>query len=141
MISLCNIVTAKCEFCVYLLFYLMAQVNVCLRYDRSLPQRKDFIHEAEMAASLNHENILRLHGVVLPGLYIDSVALVCIFVILISFLHFNFCQPGNLKQSRKEINDYWRNMKMAFLQLLLSFLLKLPILWPCTKLHNSVVLK
>ena len=87
MISLCNIVTAKCEVRVYLLFYLMAQVNVCLRYDRSLSQRKNFINEAEMAASLNHENILRLHGVVLPGLYTDSVALVCIFM-LFSFLLF-----------------------------------------------------
>lgn len=102
---LCNIVTAKCEVCVYLLFYLMAQVKVCLRSDRSLSQRKNFIHEAEMAASLSHENILRLYGVVLPGLYTDSVALVCIFM-LFSFLLFIFCQPNNLKQSRKEINNY-----------------------------------
>lgn len=52
------------------------QVKVCLRYDRSLAQRKHFIHEAQMSSSLNHENILHLHGVVLPGLYTDSVALV-----------------------------------------------------------------
>ena len=83
----------------------MAQVNVCLRYDRSLSQRKNFINEAEMAASLNHENILRLHGVVLPGLYTDSVALVCIFM-LFSFLlslHFNFCQPNNLNNQEKKL--------------------------------------
>jgi len=49
---------------------------VCLRYDRSLGQRKHFLHEAEISASLNHENILHLYGVILPGLFTDSVALV-----------------------------------------------------------------
>ena len=53
---------------------------MCLRYDRSLAQRKHFIHEAKMSSSLNHENILHLHGVVLPGLYTDSVALVSVFL-------------------------------------------------------------
>ena len=52
---------------------------MCLRYDRSLSQRKHFLHEAEISAPLNHENILPLHGVVLPGLYADSVALVSKF--------------------------------------------------------------
>jgi len=52
------------------------RVQVCLRYDRSLGQRKHFLHEAEISASLNHENILHLYGVILPGLFTDSVALV-----------------------------------------------------------------
>ena len=56
-----------------------------MRYDRSLLQRKHFIHEAELSAPLNHENVLHLYGVVLPGLYADSVALVsyCIYFILL----------------------------------------------------------
>lgn len=72
---LCN--TDLCLFG-YLLFILMffGQIRVCLRYDRSEEQRNHFIHEAELSAPLNHENILHLYGVVLPGLYVDSVALV-----------------------------------------------------------------
>ena len=52
------------------------QIQVALRYDRAQSQRKHFLHEAEMATSLNHENILHLYGVILPGLYTESVALV-----------------------------------------------------------------
>ena len=52
------------------------QIQVALRYDRAQHQRKHLLHEAELAASLNHENILSVYGVILPGLYTDSVALV-----------------------------------------------------------------
>lgn len=57
------------------------QIQVALRYDRAQSQRKHFLHEAELATLLNHENILHLHGVVLPGLYTDSVALVSVSVV------------------------------------------------------------
>ena len=56
------------------------QIQVALRYDRAQSQRKHFLHEAELATSLDHENILQLYGAVLPGLYIDSVALVSVSV-------------------------------------------------------------
>ncbi|KAJ7370241.1 hypothetical protein OS493_033587 [Desmophyllum pertusum] len=55
------------------------KIRVCLRYHRAQAQRKHFLHEAELSASLNHENILHLYGVILPGLYTDSVALVMDF--------------------------------------------------------------
>ena len=54
------------------------QIQVALRYDRGQSQRKHFLHEAELATSLNHENILHVYGVILPGLYTDSVALVSV---------------------------------------------------------------
>ena len=101
MISVSNIVTAKFVFTCY--FYLMLQVKVCLRYDRSLYQRKNFIQEAEMAASLNHENILRLHGVVLAGLYTESVALVCIFILSLLFSS-HFASQTTWNDQEKKIN-------------------------------------
>lgn len=55
------------------------KIRVCLRYDRALSQRKHFLHEAELSASLNHENVLHLYGVILPGLYTNSIALVVDF--------------------------------------------------------------
>ena len=59
---------------------------MCLRYDRSQAQRKDFLHEAEILAKLEHENILHLYGVVLPGLYTDSIGLVStIELIIVTF--------------------------------------------------------
>ena len=47
---------------------------MCLRYE----QNKDlqFLHEAEMATLLRHENILTLHGVIIASSYSPSVALV-----------------------------------------------------------------
>ncbi|KAJ7388033.1 hypothetical protein OS493_040265 [Desmophyllum pertusum] len=55
------------------------KIRVCLRYHRAQARKKHFLHEAELSASLNHENILHLYGVILPGLYTDSVALVMDF--------------------------------------------------------------
>ena len=50
------------------------QRNVCLRYETGYNQ--DFLHEADMANILRHENILALYGVVIASSYIPSVALV-----------------------------------------------------------------
>lgn len=71
------------------------EIRVCLRYDRSEEQRNHFIHEAELSAPLNHENILHLYGVVLPGLYVDSVALVV-----------DFAECGNIHESMPKQSVY-----------------------------------
>lgn len=68
------------------------KIQVALRYDRGQSQRKHFLHEAELATSLNHENILHLYGVVLPGLYTDSVALVT-----------DFAKYGNILEARSHL--------------------------------------
>ena len=65
---------------------LFLQMQVCLRYDRSKGQRDQFIHEAEISAPLAHQSILNLYGVILPGLYTDSVALVSAITYFIVFL-------------------------------------------------------
>ena len=51
---------------------------MCLRYDNGERQRESFLREAKMSANLTHDNILKLHGVVLAGSYTTSVALVSI---------------------------------------------------------------
>ena len=50
------------------------QRKVCLRYTTAYYQ--DFLHEADMANFLRHENILALHGVVIASSYLPSLALV-----------------------------------------------------------------
>ena len=65
---------------------LCLQMQVCLRYDHSKGQRDQFIREAEISAPLAHQSILNLYGVILPGLYTDSVALVSAVTYFIVFL-------------------------------------------------------
>lgn len=47
---------------------------MCLRYEATSDQK--FLHEADMANIVRHENILALYGVVIASSYLPSVALV-----------------------------------------------------------------
>nr|AOW69254.1 hypothetical protein [Calliactis polypus] len=56
------------------------KMRVCLRYPRGEQQLESFMNEAIMLSKLgSHPNILKLHGVVVLGQYVDSIALVMEF--------------------------------------------------------------
>ncbi|XP_078371994.1 uncharacterized protein LOC144655584 isoform X1 [Oculina patagonica] len=62
--------------------------KVCLRYEVAGVKENEFLHEAEMANLLRHENILAFHGVVIASSYSPSLALVV-----------EFAEYGNLVES------------------------------------------
>ncbi|KAK3740143.1 hypothetical protein QZH41_020116, partial [Actinostola sp. cb2023] len=55
------------------------KVRVCLRYPRNEQQLFGFINEAKTLSAFSHPNILKLHGVIALGPYVDSIALVMEF--------------------------------------------------------------
>ena len=52
------------------------QEKVCLRYEVAGKMESKFLHEAEMANLLCHENVLAHYGVVIASSYSPSLALV-----------------------------------------------------------------
>ncbi len=56
------------------LFFFYFQEKVCLRY--VVGEEEEFLHEAEMANLLCHQNVLAIHGVVIASSYSPMLALV-----------------------------------------------------------------
>ncbi|KAL9972488.1 hypothetical protein ACROYT_G018800 [Oculina patagonica] len=54
-----------------------SKVKVCLRYE--IDKEEEFVHEAEMANLLSHQNVLALHGVVITSSYSPMLAVVVEF--------------------------------------------------------------
>ncbi|XP_048589199.1 uncharacterized protein LOC5519167 isoform X1 [Nematostella vectensis] len=52
------------------------KMKVCLRFATSTRQSQNFLHEAKMLTKLKHDNIIKLHGVVVFGAFVESIGLV-----------------------------------------------------------------
>ena len=61
-------------FHIFVIIYFSYQEKVCLRYQ--FGGEEEFLHEAEMANLLRHQNVLAIYGVVIASSYSPTLALV-----------------------------------------------------------------